>query len=760
VTAALHPVPHPSLTLVVPTISWEEPFGTCIRTSLAVLGPEDEVLVVFDGEPPTPPVWLLQSRATLLSSGRRSGPAAARNHEARRAQGDILLFVDPDVQVHPDAIAGIRARFAAAPELAAVFGCYDDTPADPGLLSRFRNLLHHHTHSSHPGPACTFWAGCGAVRRQAVLDLGGFDAEAYHQPCIEDIEFGLRLHDAGGRILLDPAIKGTHHKRWTLGLIVHNDILQRAIPWSRLLLSRCRLPATLNLSSSARLSAGPSLLMPGALAAAAASRSAPQPWALLVLVGCLGLFLQINRSFLGLVWRQGGLRLAATGTALLTLDLIYSSLSFAGVVLVAGASAAVPMPCWLRERPHLQRRLAWAGLTLVALIAVAATTKGLVLHGLPQGAHDLRQRFDEWRLFHDRIYPARRLADDAARSLPHFRGTVYLPWALPLFGGLFGWGGMGQGQLVITAASLVSLALIAAIGWRTLRPLGRRAGWLGLLIPLAISGNSNCLAHGQFSILCMGLISLQWWLIDRRRPGAAGLCWALAMVKPQIALPFALPLLQRRNRIGLMVGSGLLLALSAVALLHTRTNPVLLTVSWFQVLPHFQGIGNVNALAVLWPLLTNRVAVVVLAALIFALGLGLCWARTRLQSWWAQWGSHSPSGPTFRTDRLELAGLCGIVGLSGFYHLNYDHIMLFPALLAPWRATLQRPRWGNLLITLSMALAVWTPTRMLQAVPNITSIQAVIWCAGGVWLLLRLLTNASNTTSAATAITTELRPAG
>jgi transposase len=33
-------------------------------------------------------------------------------------------------------------------------------------VSRFRNLLHHHTHTTHPGPACTFWAGCGAVRRE------------------------------------------------------------------------------------------------------------------------------------------------------------------------------------------------------------------------------------------------------------------------------------------------------------------------------------------------------------------------------------------------------------------------------------------------------------------------------------------------------------------------------------------------------------------------------------------------------------------
>ena len=114
-----------------------------------------------------------------------------------------------------------------------MFGSHDDRPAAPGVVSRFRNLLHHHTHSSHPDPTSTFWAGLGAVRRQTFLDLGGFDAEAYQRPCIEDIDFGLRLSDAGGRILLDPAIQGTHHKRWTLRSMVVTDIRQRAIPWSR-----------------------------------------------------------------------------------------------------------------------------------------------------------------------------------------------------------------------------------------------------------------------------------------------------------------------------------------------------------------------------------------------------------------------------------------------------------------------------------------------------------------------------------------------
>ncbi|MCS5697773.1 glycosyltransferase [Cyanobium sp. FGCU-52] len=206
---------------------------------------------------PEPPAWLGEAPVRLLSTGERAGPGAARNLAARRARGEVLLFVDADVELHPGAVQRFRAHFQQDPSLSAVFGSYDDSPAAPGIVSRYRNLLHHHVHQCHPGPAVSFWAGCGAVRRERFLAEGGFDPR-YDRPSIEDIEFGRRLSAAGGRILLDPAVQGTHHKRWTLASMLMTDIGRRAIPWSRLLLARrdAALPPTLNLEPSARWSGG------------------------------------------------------------------------------------------------------------------------------------------------------------------------------------------------------------------------------------------------------------------------------------------------------------------------------------------------------------------------------------------------------------------------------------------------------------------------------------------------------------------------
>ena len=75
-----------------------------------------------------------------------------------------------------------------------MFGTYDDTPREQALVSSFRNLLHHHVHTSNAGSATTFWAGVGAVRREAFVEVGGFDDQLI---TMEDVEFGARLHAAG-----------------------------------------------------------------------------------------------------------------------------------------------------------------------------------------------------------------------------------------------------------------------------------------------------------------------------------------------------------------------------------------------------------------------------------------------------------------------------------------------------------------------------------------------------------------------------------
>jgi GT2 family glycosyltransferase len=237
-----------------------------------------------------------------------AGPAEARNLGARQTTADVVMFVDSDVLVHRDAFARVRAAYAADPALAGVFGSYDNEVATSGTVAAFRNLLHHVVHQRSAGQVHSFWAGIGAVRRSAFEEAGGFDAERYPCPSIEDIELGGRLARCG-HIVLDPALQGTHLKEWSLGSMVHTDFHRRGVPWVSLLVTQRHLPAHLNLGARERASVVAALTIAWGFV-----RRRP-----LVAAAGVGAEIALNRDLLALLHDRLGPRGPVVGVGLHTL---------------------------------------------------------------------------------------------------------------------------------------------------------------------------------------------------------------------------------------------------------------------------------------------------------------------------------------------------------------------------------------------------------------------------------------------------------
>ncbi|MBC7255836.1 MAG: glycosyltransferase family 2 protein [Chloroflexi bacterium] len=311
------------LAVIIPVYNGREYLVHCLAAIKRSSRMPDELLVVDDGSTDGSGTLAAEMGACALRLGERpQGPAVARNRAATICQADILVFVDADVALHSDALSRMEAYLEAHPEVSALFGSYDDAPTAPGLVSRYKNLFHHYTHQHSRREASTFWAGCGAIRREAFWAAGGFPEE-YPQPSIEDIALGMRLRRQGHRIWLCPEIQGTHLKRWTFGNMLKTDIFQRAIPWGNLMLREGYLPNDLNLDWRNRLG--------GALA-------------ILALLGLLGTPFRpwiggvTAAALLGLVWlnadlyrfffRHGGWRFALGAAGLHLLYLLYSSVAF------------------------------------------------------------------------------------------------------------------------------------------------------------------------------------------------------------------------------------------------------------------------------------------------------------------------------------------------------------------------------------------------------------------------------------------------
>jgi GT2 family glycosyltransferase len=242
------------ISIVIPAHNAGNDLRQCLESLQRSEVQPAECIVVDDGSTDGSAQLAAQYGAKVLSTKGRYGPARARNIGGRAAEGDIVLFLDADVCVHPDTIGRVIAEFESDSDLDAVMGSYDQLPSATNFVSRYRNLMHCYVHQSSNREATTFWSGCGAIRRQAFLDAGGFDDEHYHAPAIEDVELGYRLTKANRKLALSPGIQVKHLKRWSLRDMIETDFFRRAIPWSELTLRAGRMPNDLNLRISQRIS--------------------------------------------------------------------------------------------------------------------------------------------------------------------------------------------------------------------------------------------------------------------------------------------------------------------------------------------------------------------------------------------------------------------------------------------------------------------------------------------------------------------------
>lgn len=314
------------LSVIVPVYNDDGSLGRCLDALTTSCPPDAEIIVVDDGSTDGSAAVASRLPVRLVRLPTNSGPAAARNHGARQARGDILLFVDSDVAVAPGTLEHVARAFDGRPDVTAMFGSYDASPAAPGIVSRYKNLLHHFVHQSGETEASTFWAGCGAIRRAAFEALGGFAEDRFRRPSIEDIELGYRLRRAGHRVLLDKSLQGTHLKRWTLRSLLVTDIVGRAIPWTRLILESGQPVDDLNVRRDQRLSAG--------LVGLALVCLALVPlWSGLAGVAGAALLIVIvlNRRLYRFFVRHGGLGFAGVCLLLHWLYYLYSGLVYLGV---------------------------------------------------------------------------------------------------------------------------------------------------------------------------------------------------------------------------------------------------------------------------------------------------------------------------------------------------------------------------------------------------------------------------------------------
>lgn len=183
-----------------------------------------EVLVVVDGSSDGTAEALRRMTPSFPLSvveQRNLGAAAARNAGAARSRGEILLFLDDDMEPAADLLARHDHRHRQGAD--AVVGHMPVHPDSPRsfLTEATEGWVAHRTGELQRGetvPGELVLTGQLSVARRWFEALGGFDESFTRGGSYggEDTDFGLRLESAGARIVFEP--KAVSHQRQQMEL--------------------------------------------------------------------------------------------------------------------------------------------------------------------------------------------------------------------------------------------------------------------------------------------------------------------------------------------------------------------------------------------------------------------------------------------------------------------------------------------------------------------------------------------------------------
>jgi len=191
--------------VLVPTCGRPGPLARCLEAVLRE-APGCEVLTVHaPGDEES--VAMVRERfpgVTAVEAEERN-LAAQRNLGARRAAGDVVVYLDDDAWPCPGWLAALLAPFRdGATAVGGRVLSEDGSPqVETMAVSRFgRQVALRGGRACPPGLALTLAGGNFAVRRDALLASGGFDENyRYH---FDDTDFQWRLQEAGGTLAYAP----------------------------------------------------------------------------------------------------------------------------------------------------------------------------------------------------------------------------------------------------------------------------------------------------------------------------------------------------------------------------------------------------------------------------------------------------------------------------------------------------------------------------------------------------------------------------
>lgn len=266
------PTELPQWTVIVPCHNAAKTLRRCLTAVLAQSRRPGQVVVVDDASDDASASITESLGCTVIRVAPNRGPAAARNRGAAEATGEVLFFLDADIELAPEALARAAEVLAADPDVGLAQGVYAAEPMiDDGPVERYKTLFEHHWRTRAAGRGGATLFALTAIRAEVFKAAGGFDESLRSG---EDVDLGSRLPE-GTAVVTDPGIVGRHDDVDRLGALL-SEQWRRSLKFAELVF-RARSAGPQRTSVSTR-AFGPAAVLTAAAVPASALLAFWSPW--------------------------------------------------------------------------------------------------------------------------------------------------------------------------------------------------------------------------------------------------------------------------------------------------------------------------------------------------------------------------------------------------------------------------------------------------------------------------------------------------